>query len=64
MALQAFSPLQPAAEHTKSRIPPGRNSPRILRQILLVIILGVEELRRVEDFGRDRTMTRLAQRFA
>src|SRR5262249_53890025 len=35
---------------------------RVLRQILLVIILGVVERRRVEDFRGDRTVAALVER--
>src|SRR5437773_8485423 len=31
-------------------------APRILREVLLVIVLGVVELRRIEDFGGDRAV--------
>src|SRR5687768_9387577 len=38
-------------------------APRILREVLLVIVLGVVELRRVEDLGRDLLEARLRELF-
>src|ERR1043165_3004415 len=60
-----------------SRCSPGRLQPhgtahagaaepavavRILRQVLLVVVLGVVELRRRKDFRRDRAVAALRQR--
>src|SRR5262245_5628978 len=36
--------------------------PRVLREVLLVIVLGVVELRRLADLRRDRSVARLAER--